>query len=116
MCRPASATAGTRLVAGREIEWLTLVAIVSRNSRELWGERAALASEFISSGGDDSQWRKFGVAQDVREQFRTGTDHRLLAFDDARTFAPLDARSTVIVRSRWRARTVSSQIEAAMCP
>jgi predicted permease len=63
-------TAGTRLVAGRELEWNeiysgTPVAIVSENlARELWGDPAAAIGKRIRMSGP---WREIvGVVQDVR--------------------------------------------------
>jgi predicted permease len=67
------ATAGTRVVAGRELEWneiyaATPVALVSENlARELWGEPAAAVGKRIRLG-EPSPWREVvGVVQDVRE-------------------------------------------------
>jgi predicted permease len=67
-------TAGTRLVAGRDITWtevheLRPVAMVSENlARELWGEPAAALGERIRVGGPNTPWREVvGVVQDVRE-------------------------------------------------
>lgn len=65
------ATAGTRLVAGRDLTWNDLydfrpVAIVSENlARELFGEPAAAIGRRIR-GGPDTTWREIvGVVQDV---------------------------------------------------
>ena len=64
------ATAGTRLVAGRELEWNEIysaspVALVSENlARELWGDPAAAVGKRIRMSGP---WREIvGVVQDVR--------------------------------------------------
>ncbi|HET8696618.1 MAG TPA: FtsX-like permease family protein, partial [Gammaproteobacteria bacterium] len=63
-------TAGTRLVAGRELEWNEIysgipVALVSENlARELWGDPAAALGKRIRMNGP---WREIvGVVQDVR--------------------------------------------------
>jgi putative ABC transport system permease protein len=67
------ATAGTRLVAGRDLTWSELhagapVAIISENlSRELFGEPAAAVSKRIRTV-PDTPWREIiGVVQDVYE-------------------------------------------------
>jgi predicted permease len=66
-------TAGTRLIAGRDLTWtdvhdLTPVAMVSENlARELWDEPAAALGARIRVVGD-TPWREVvGVVQDVRE-------------------------------------------------
>jgi predicted permease len=66
-------TAGTRLIAGREFEWLDLehlrrVAIVSENlAIEQWGSVPAALGKRVR-GNPVSQWRDvIGVVQDVRE-------------------------------------------------
>jgi predicted permease len=67
-------TAGTRLVAGRDLTWADVhnarpVAMVSENlARELWGEPAEALGERIRTGGPDTPWREvIGVVQDVHE-------------------------------------------------
>jgi predicted permease len=70
-------TAGTRLVAGRDIEWTDVyderpVAMVSENlARELWGSaQAALGRRIAPSGSPDNgrPWREVvGVVQDVHD-------------------------------------------------
>ena len=65
-------TAGTRLVAGRDITWPEVydaapVAMISENfARELFGETAAALGKRIS--GVDGRWHEIvGVVQDVRD-------------------------------------------------
>ena len=68
-------TAGTRLVAGRDIEWTEVyddrpVAMVSENlARELWASpEAALGKRIAASGSTDRTWREVvGVVQNVRD-------------------------------------------------
>ncbi len=68
-------TAGTRLVAGRDLEWADiyddrLVAMVSENlARELWGSpEAALGKRIAPAGSPDGAWREVvGVVQNVRD-------------------------------------------------
>lgn len=68
-------TAGTRLVAGREIEWTDIyddrpVAMVSENlARELWSSsEAALGKRIAAPGSSDRVWREVvGVVQNVRD-------------------------------------------------
>src|SRR5882672_3694345 len=70
-------TAGTRLVAGRDLEWADLyddhrVAMVSENlARELWGSPEAALGHRIAPArrpDDDTSWREVvGVVQDVRD-------------------------------------------------
>jgi predicted permease len=66
-------TAGTRLIAGRDLTWTEVyghraVALISENlAREIWGTpRGALGKRFHQFPGDP--WREvIGVVQDVRE-------------------------------------------------
>ncbi len=70
-------TAGTRLVAGRELEWTDLydnrpVAMVSENlARELWGSpEAALGKRVVTAlaAAEGRVWKEVvGVVQDVRD-------------------------------------------------
>jgi predicted permease len=66
-------TAGTRLVAGREIAWtevydLRPVVVVSENlARELWGTPSAALGKYIRHRPDMPWHEVIGVAQDVRE-------------------------------------------------
>ncbi|HEX5421210.1 MAG TPA: ABC transporter permease, partial [Gammaproteobacteria bacterium] len=66
------ATAGTRLVAGRDITWDEIyeaapVVMISENfARQLWGRPAAALGKRIS--GVDDRWHEIvGVVQDVRD-------------------------------------------------
>jgi putative ABC transport system permease protein len=67
-------TAGTRIVAGRELSWDDVyaerpVAMVSENlARELWGSPAAALGKRIAQATDAVVWREvIGVVQDVRD-------------------------------------------------
>jgi predicted permease len=68
------ATAGIRLVAGREFTWTDLygrrrVAILSENlAREFWGSPASAVGKRIASSLPNSPWHEvIGVVQDVRD-------------------------------------------------
>ncbi len=67
-------TTGTRLVAGRELDWSDIyerhtVALVSENlARELWRDPAAAIGKRIRWGGAGADWREvIGVVQDTRD-------------------------------------------------
>jgi predicted permease len=67
-------TMGTRLVAGRELEWSDVygelpVALVSESlARELWSEPGAALGKRIRPGGNAGPWREvIGVVQDTRD-------------------------------------------------
>jgi predicted permease len=66
-------TAGTRLVAGREITWtevhgLRPVVLISENlARELWGTPAAALGKRVRQRSDMPWHEVIGVVQDVRE-------------------------------------------------
>jgi predicted permease len=66
-------TAGTRLVAGREITWTEIyglrpVVMVSENlARELWGTSAAAVGKRLRQNPDMPGHEVIGVVQDVRE-------------------------------------------------
>jgi predicted permease len=68
-------TMGTRLVAGRDVEWNDLdtlrpLALVSESlARELWQTPAAAVGKRIRTAGGAGPWREIiGVVQDVRMQ------------------------------------------------
>ena len=66
-------TAGTRIVAGRDLTWTDIyslrhVAMVSENlARELWGSPSAAVGKRFHSGPADPWWEIIGTIQDVRE-------------------------------------------------
>ncbi len=66
-------TAGTRLIAGRELTWTDVygfrpVAIVSENlARELWGSPLAAVGKRIREFSSGPWWEVAGVVQDVHE-------------------------------------------------
>lgn len=68
------AATGTRLIAGRDLEWTDIhgrrsVVMVSENlARELWGSSSAALGKRIHEQGDRPQWREVvGVVEDVRD-------------------------------------------------
>jgi predicted permease len=66
-------TAGTRMIAGRELTWsevygLRRVAMVSENlAREMWGTPSAAIGKRFRQFPGGPWWEVLGVAQDVRE-------------------------------------------------
>ena len=82
-------TAGTRLVAGREITWtevygLRPLVVISENlARELWGTPAAAVGKRLRQDPGMPWHEVIGVVQDVHENgaVPTGTPNRVLADD-----------------------------------
>ena len=82
-------TAGTRLIAGREITWtdvygLRPVVMISENlARELWGTPAAALGKRLRQDPGMPWHEVIGVVQDVRENgaVPTGARDRVLAVD-----------------------------------
>jgi hypothetical protein len=82
-------TAGTRVVAGREIMWtevygLRPVVMISENlARELWGTPTAALGKRLRQLPGMPGHEVIGVVQDVRENgvYPTGAPNRVLAFD-----------------------------------
>ena len=120
-------TAGTRIVAGRDLTWtdvygLRRMAMVSENlARELWGTPSAALGKRFHSGLDAPWWQVIGVIEDVREH---GVDERIPAIvywpsmlDNLYGPGPLDAvRSvTFVIRSdRTGAEGFLSQVREAV--
>lgn len=116
-------TAGTRLVAGREITWseiyaLRPVVMISENlARELWGSPSAAVGkhlrEFINMPWDEV----VGVIQDVRERGLQDTEPEIVYWPplDQNRFVPALRTATFVIRSD-RAGTESflSEIHAAV--
>jgi putative ABC transport system permease protein len=116
-------TAGTRLVAGREITWseiyaLRPVVMISENlARELWGSPSAALGkhlrEFINMPWDEV----VGVIQDVRERGLQDTEPEIVYWPplDQNHFAPALRTATFVIRSD-RAGTESflNEIHAAV--
>jgi predicted permease len=68
------AATGTRLIAGRDLDWADLhtrrpVALVSENlARELWGSASAALGKRIHEAGAEPRWREvIGVVENVRD-------------------------------------------------
>jgi len=116
-------TAGTRLVAGREITWseiyaLRPVVMISENlARELWGSPSAALGkhlrEFINMPWDEV----VGVVQDVRERGLQDTEPEIVYWPplDQNRFVPALRSATFVIRSD-RAGTESflNEIHAAV--
>jgi putative ABC transport system permease protein len=116
-------TAGTRLVAGREITWseiyaLRPVVMISENlARELWGSPSAALGkhlrEFINMPWDEV----VGVVQDVRERGLQDTEPEIAYWPplDQNRFVPALRSATFVIRSD-RAGTESflNEIHAAV--
>jgi len=116
-------TAGTRLVAGREITWseiyaLRPVVMISENlARELWGSPSAALGkhlrEFINMSWDEV----VGVVQDVRERGLQDTEPEIVYWPplDQNRFVPALRSATFVIRSD-RAGTESflNEVHAAV--
>ena len=120
-------TAGTRIVAGRDLTWtevygLRRVAMISENlARELWGTPSAALGKRFHSGLDAPWWEVIGVIEDVREN---GVDEKAPAIvywpsmlDNLYGPGPMDAvRSvTFVIRSdRTGAEGFLNQVRQAV--
>lgn len=98
-------TAGTRLLAGRELTWSDIyqpahVALLSENlARELWGTPAAAVGKHIKELPKDPWWEVVGVVQDVRE---AGVDQKapeIVYWPLDNPFVGVIRTATFIVRS-----------------
>lgn len=116
-------TAGTRLVAGREITWseiyaLRPVVMISENlARELWGTPSAAVGKHLREFSDMPWDEVVGVIQDVREKGLQETEPEIVYWPplDQNRFVPALRTATFVIRSE-RAGTESflKEIHAAV--
>ena len=116
-------TAGTRLVAGREITWsevyaLRPVVMISENlARELWGTPSAAVGKHLREFSDMPWDEVVGVIQDVREKGLQETEPEIVYWPplDQNRFVPALRTATFVIRSE-RAGTESflNEIHAAV--
>ena len=116
-------TAGTRLVAGREITWseiyaLRPVVMISENlARELWGTPSAAVGKHLREFSNMPWDEVVGVIQDVREKGLQETEPEIVYWPplDQNRFVPALRTATFAIRSE-RAGTESflNEIHAAV--
>jgi predicted permease len=116
-------TAGTRLVAGREITWseiyaLRPVVMISENlARELWGTPSAAVGKHLREFSDMPWDEVVGVIQDVREKGLQETEPEIVYWPplDQNRLDPILRTATFVIRSE-RAGTESflNEIHAAV--
>lgn len=116
-------TAGTRLVAGREITWseiyaLRPVVMISENlARELWGTPSAAVGKHVREFTNMPWDEVVGVIQDVREKGLQETEPEIVYWPplDQNRFVPALRTATFVIRSE-RAGTESflNEIHAAV--
>jgi predicted permease len=99
------AAAGTRLVAGRDLDWNEVysqkpAALVSENlARELWGEPAAAVGKRIRFGSQAPWLEIVGVAQDVRETSLSAAPPTIVYWPLQMAGGGAPRQITVVVRS-----------------
>ncbi len=116
-------TAGTRLVAGREITWseiyaLRPVVMLSENlARELWGTPSAAVGKHVREFSNMPWDEVVGVVQDVREKGLQETEPEIVYWPplDKNPFVPALRTATFVIRSD-RAGTESflNEVRAAV--
>jgi predicted permease len=116
-------TAGTRLVAGREITWNEIyevrpVVMISENlARELWGTPSAAVGKHVREFLNLPWSEVVGVIQDVREKGLQETEPETVYWPplDKNPFVPVIRTVTFVIRSD-RAGTVSflNEVHAAV--
>jgi predicted permease len=116
-------TAGTRLVAGREITWNEIyevrpVVMISENlARELWGPPSAAVGKHVREFLNMPWSEVVGVIQDVREKGLQETEPETVYWPplDKNPFVPVIRTVTFVIRSD-RAGTVSflNEVHAAV--
>ena len=116
-------TAGTRLVAGREMTWsevyaLRPVVMVSENlAREMWGTPSAAIGKYLREYSDMPWHEVIGVIQDVREKGLQEKAPEIVYWPPLvqNRFAPAVRTTTFVIRSE-RAATESfmNEVRAAV--
>jgi predicted permease len=116
-------TAGTRLVAGREITWreiyaLRPVVMISENlARELWGTPSAAVGKHLREFSDMPWDEVVGVIQDVREKGLQETQPEIVYWPpfDQNRFVPALRTATFVIRSdRAGAESFLNEIHEAV--
>jgi predicted permease len=116
-------TAGTRLVAGREMTWsevyaLRPVVMVSENlAREMWGTPSAAIGKYLREYSNMPWHEVIGVIQDVREKGLQEKAPEIVYWPplEQNRFAPAVRTTTFVIRSE-RAATESfmNEVRAAV--
>jgi predicted permease len=116
-------TAGTRLVAGREITWVEIyahrpVVMVSENlAREMWGTPSAAVGKHLREFSDMPWHEVVGVIQDVRENGVQEKEPEIVYWPPLvqNRFAPAVRTVTFVIRSeRVGTESFLNEIRAAV--